>query len=236
MIKTNDFTFAHRDEGFDLHIDKSIRGYQDMLKDVVSFSRYFVEDGTYVLDIGCSTGKLTDRIIKANKDIAPSAHYVGVEYAKGFQTDLKERTKTIKNNHDIEAKFLHADIRYHEFDYRKKLSFATSIFTLQFMPKRDREDVIKKVYDQLQPGGAFVFAEKVYCDNPQIQDMMTFMYYDHKKESFTCDDIMTKEKTLRHMLKPNTWDELKQFMYNAGFKDVQVFWRNFMFVGAIAIK
>ena len=104
------------------------------------------------------------------------------------------------------------------------------------MPKRDREDVIKKVYDQLQPGGAFVFAEKVYCDNPQIQDMMTFMYYDHKKESFTCDDIMTKEKTLRHMLKPNTWDELKQFMYNAGFKDVQVFWRNFMFIGAIAIK
>ena len=137
---------------------------------------------------------------------------------------------------DVDAKFLHADIRYHEFDYRKKLSFATSIFTLQFMPKRDREDVIKKVYDQLQPGGAFVFAEKVYCDNPQIQDMMTFMYYDHKKESFTCDDIMTKEKTLRHMLKPNTWDELKQFMYNAGFKDVQVFWRNFMFIGAIAIK
>ena len=35
----NDFTFAHRDEYFDNHIDKSIRGnYQDMLKDVVSFS------------------------------------------------------------------------------------------------------------------------------------------------------------------------------------------------------
>ena len=30
----NDFTFAHRDEGFDNHIDKSIRGYQDMLKAV----------------------------------------------------------------------------------------------------------------------------------------------------------------------------------------------------------
>ena len=39
----NDFTFAHRDEGFDNHIDKSIRGYQDMLKDVVSFSRYFID-------------------------------------------------------------------------------------------------------------------------------------------------------------------------------------------------
>ena len=50
------------------------------------------------------------------------------------------------------------------------------------------------------------------------------------------DNILEKEKTLRHMLKPNTYDELKQFMYNAGFKDVQVFWRNFMFIGAIAIK
>ena len=107
----NDFTFAHRDEGFDTHIDKSIRGYQDMLKEVVSFSRYFIEDGTYVLDIGCSTGKLTDRIIKANKDIAPQAHYIGVEYAKGFQKDLKERARTIKTNHDVEPKFLNADIR-----------------------------------------------------------------------------------------------------------------------------
>ena len=40
----NDFTFAHREEGFDNHIDKSIRGYKELLNDVVSFSRYFVEE------------------------------------------------------------------------------------------------------------------------------------------------------------------------------------------------
>ena len=39
----NDFTFAHREEGFDNHIDKSIRGYKELLNDVVSFSRYFVD-------------------------------------------------------------------------------------------------------------------------------------------------------------------------------------------------
>ena len=33
-----DFTFAHREEGFDNHIDKSIRGYKELLNDVVSFS------------------------------------------------------------------------------------------------------------------------------------------------------------------------------------------------------
>ena len=38
-----DFTFAHREEGFDEHIDWSIRGYRHLLEDVISFSRSWVE-------------------------------------------------------------------------------------------------------------------------------------------------------------------------------------------------
>ena len=45
-----------------------------------------------------------------------------------------------------------------------------------------------------------------------------------------------KEKTLRHMLKPNTWPEINSFLTGAGFKNVQVFWRNHNFLGAIAVK
>ena len=44
-----DFTFAHREEGFDNHIEKSIRGYSDLMNDVISLSRYFVEDNTCLL-------------------------------------------------------------------------------------------------------------------------------------------------------------------------------------------
>ena len=58
-----DFTFAHREEGFDEHIEKSIRGYSHLMEDVISLSRYFVEDGTNVIDIGCSTGKMTKALI-----------------------------------------------------------------------------------------------------------------------------------------------------------------------------
>ena len=43
-----DFTFAHREEGFDEHIDWSIRGYSNLLEDVITFSRYFVENDTMV--------------------------------------------------------------------------------------------------------------------------------------------------------------------------------------------
>jgi len=62
------------------------------------------------------------------------------------------------------------------------------------------------------------------------------MYYDHKRESFSAEDIMEKEVTLRNMLKPNTWSELNGMLETAGFSSVQTFWQNHLFVGAIAIK
>ena len=47
---------------------------------------------------------------------------------------------------------------------------------------------------------------------------------------------MDKEITLRHMLKPNTWPEIETMLKSSGFRSVQVFWQNFLFLGAIAIK
>ena len=32
-----DFTFAHREEGFDVHINNSIRGYSDLLQELFPY-------------------------------------------------------------------------------------------------------------------------------------------------------------------------------------------------------
>ena len=63
-----DFTFAHREEAFDNHIEKSIRGYSTLLEDTINLSRYFVEDNTYIVDIGCSTGKLTKAMMHSQNE------------------------------------------------------------------------------------------------------------------------------------------------------------------------
>ena len=228
-----DFTFAHRQEGFDEHIDWSIRGYSNLLGDIIGFSRYFVEGNTNVVDLGCSTGKTTERMLLHNKDHCKDATYVGVEIAEGFFDNLDERLKTLtKKEPWAQVEFHKGDVRDYEFD---NCSLVTSIFTLQFMPKKDRETVIERIYDGLNVGGAFIFAEKIYTENAFIQDMLTFNYYDFKCQKFDYD-IMSKEQTLRHMLKPNTWKEIEDMLMGAGFKSVQVFWQNFLFLGAIAIK
>jgi hypothetical protein len=47
---------------------------------------------------------------------------------------------------------------------------------------------------------------------------------------------MDKERTLRNIMKPNTWNQLSLMLSMAGFSTVQPFWRSHAFVGAIAIK
>ena len=74
-----DFTFAHRQEGFDEHIEQSIRGYSNLLDDVIGLSRYFVEDDTTIVDIGCSTGKLTKAMIEYNQDHCTNATWIGLK-------------------------------------------------------------------------------------------------------------------------------------------------------------
>ena len=85
------------------------------------------------------------------------------------------------------------------------------------MPPRHRQEVIRQIYEGLNTGGGFIFAEKTVCQDARLQNMMTFNYYDYKRQNFDTEDIMDKEKTLRHMMKPNTWNEIIDNLCEAGF-------------------
>jgi tRNA (cmo5U34)-methyltransferase len=224
------FTFATRDEGFDNHINASIRHYGDLWNDVLSMSQYFVEDNTNVVDIGCSTGKLLKAMIKQNT-FAPEANYIGVEIEEDFYDGFEEDMQYAESGKRL--KYETCDVRDYYFN---NCSLVTSIFTLQFMPQRDRHDIIASIYNGLHEGGAFIFAEKTVAASARIHEIRTFTYYDFKRESFSTEDIMDKERTLRHMMKPNTRQELLDMVDDAGFTQVDSFWQNHAFTGFIAIK
>jgi len=223
------FTFAQREEGFDNHIEHSIRGYTNLWNDVLKYSEYFVEDHTNIIDIGCSTGKLLKAMIAQNT-FAPYANYVGIEVEEDFFKSYDEDEEQI------------AHLQYHRGDVRDfrflNRSLVTSIFTLQFIQEKERTSIIKQIYEGLNPGGAFIFAEKTIAECSKIQDIRTFTYYDYKREHFTSDDILNKEKQLRHMMKLNTRKELIQKCATAGFAfdRIDSFWQNHSFTAFIAIK
>ena len=95
---------------------------------------------------------------------------------------------------------------------------------------------MKTIYDNLIEGGAFIFSEKVFSINAKIQNMMEFMHYDYKREHFTEKQILDKEKELRHLAKLTNENLLSQQLRSIRFRGIQSFWRNYNFVGYIALK
>lgn len=221
------FTFATEKEGFDNHIDKSIRGYSHLWGDILTLSKYFIEDYTQVVDIGCSTGKLLKGMMEQNKEHIPNAQYTGIEIEDDFYGDYN-----FDENKYEQLSYYRGDVRDYDF---QNCSLVTSIFTLQFMSPKDRQEIINKIHSGLNTGGAFIFSEKTFSCNPRIQDMMTFTFYDYKRKNFSDKEILDKEVQLRHMMKLNSKTELYEMLTNAGF-EVHNFWQNFNFMGAIALK
>jgi tRNA (cmo5U34)-methyltransferase len=229
MNDTKDFSFARHAAKFRSHISSSIPGYKTgLIPACVSLSRRFVQRGTTVLDIGCSTGHTLASIRRANQATRPDVNYVGIDIEPSF----REHWNRLKASN---LRFEEADARvYPGYD---SLSVVMSKFTLQFIPENGKMSVLRRIYNGLLDGGALIIAEKTYAETSRVQDAMTFPYYDHKlKNGFSEKDILDKERQLRGQMTLWTEQELRSALRRAGFEDIQPIWRSHMFVGYLALK
>jgi len=221
----SEFSFSSV-ENFDEHIDKSIRGYSDLIGDVCAMSRFFVEDGTNVVDVGCSTGVMLENISVINDKLDVS--YVGIEIEDNFTKDL--------HDHD-DVSYFKGDVV--DFDGWANTSMVTSIFTLQFMSKASRVSTVKNIYDSLIPGGVFIFSEKVYFDDAKTDDIVSSIHYDYKRKSFSASDVLDKEHSLRSIMRPDVKSDLvgdDGYIKACGFSKCFQFWQNHNFCGWVAVK
>ena len=127
-------------------------------------------------------------MIEQNQKHIPHAQYTGIEIEEDFFNDYNINEENITNYLTLEV-----DVR--EFDFQN-YSSITSIFTLQFMSPKDRQDVLNRVYNGLKYWWCVYLFRKTFSCNPRVQDMMTFMYYDYKRQNFSVKDILDKEVQL----------------------------------------
>jgi tRNA (cmo5U34)-methyltransferase len=196
-------------KNFDDHIQKSIANYDLLAESIVTIADFFTVSDTSVIDIGCSTGKLLEAINHAGKKI-------GVDNSKNLLPRTHENTYYLQN-----------DLR--DFNDYKNSSLIMSIFTLQFIDKEYRPIILKRIYDGLINGGAFIWAEKVMCESGQDQDIMTFTHYDYKLKSFLPNEILSKEKDLRLLMRTQTSQENIQMAERVGFTNNLLFWKFYNF-------
>lgn len=215
MSSTEPFSFDTI-QNFDEHISQSIPNYSVLADAIRNLSLYFLHEEAQVVDLGCSTGKLLESIPHKGRKI-------GIDVADNL----------LPAPHD-ETLYLRKDIR--AFNGFGKSSLILSIFTLQFLPYEDRPHILKAIHESLVEGGAFIWAEKVQEESGEMERIINGAHYDFKRESFTAEEILNKERDIRSMMRVNTSIKNQILAEQAGFTRSTMFWKFFNFEAWIYIK
>jgi tRNA (cmo5U34)-methyltransferase len=222
-----DFSFANYAPKFDSHIRASIPGYMELVGDCVNLSPRYVQPGTTVMDLGCSTGHLLAAVRKINQPDRPDVDYVGIDCEPGFMPYWDCRR----------AKNLRCEVADARTYPLINVSLSYSQFTMQFIRPADKLALLKRVHDGLVEGGALIIAEKTLAETARLQDALNSSYYDFKRQQgFSPEQILDKERSLRRLMTPWTEAELRTALSRVGFREITLFWSRLFFVGLLALK
>ena len=215
---------------FDEHIENSIPNYRDAHKIVTAMADHFIANGALVYDIGCSTGTLTRSLAYSYMHRNPTI--VGVDTVKEMIEKSKKQAEMLIREG--------ANLTYQCCDIMEcnmeKANLITSIFTLQFIEQSSRRMVLEKIYNQIKPGGAFIWLEKVRAPSPRLQDIINNAYMKFKLEKFEPSEILAKTFSLSSVMDPLTSQQNHNLLQEVGFDECAIIFKSYCFEGIIATK
>lgn len=214
---------------FDNHVKAHVPSYKILHSITTSYAAWFLENGSTAYDIGTSLGA----VIQNLKEVYPDrdVKYIGLDVSESMIIEAKNR---FKNESDVEM--LCKDIR-DENTTIENACLVTAFLSLMFIPQKDRQAIVEKVYNGLNPGAAFIVVEKVRSNGTQINEIFNEVYNDLKQEQGVSEvEMLNKTKSIRGVLRPQTINENINLLVAAGFREVDTFFQLGNFAGFIGIK
>ncbi len=213
-------------EHFEEHVRKSVPLYKEGHKLVVNLSDYFVKDDSICYELGSSTGTLSYKLAKRHD--FRGAKFIGIE----LEEDMVNKANELYQAPNLS--FVCDDITTATLE---KADLIVSYYTIQFIHPKLRQQLIDKIYETLNWGGAFILYEKVRANDARFQDIITNLYMEYKLEQgYSADEIIAKAKSLKGVLEPFSTEGNVDMLKRAGFVDILSIQKYMNFEGFLAIK
>ena len=211
-------------------IQRSVPGYAMILELIGIITQSYVKENTQCYDLGCSLGASTLAIrhnIKAN-----NCRIIAIDNSPAMID--KCQTNIDADTAKSPVKILCEDIMDTEIN---NASLATLNFTLQFIDKDKRLELLQNINQGMINGGALILSEKIALEDPQGQELLTDLHHQFKSaRGYSQLEIAQKRSALENVLIPDTLKIHQQRLKEAGFSKTQVWFQCFNFISLIAIK
>jgi len=214
-------------ETFTDHVRRSVPLY-DVGHDLVcKVSDYFIQDGSVAYEIGVSTGALIRQL--ARRHAKKSARFVGLDIEAAMVDQARKEVGDVPN-----VRLVTDDALLHEYE---PADLIVAYYTVQFIPPKRRQQLIDRLYQALNWGGALLMFEKVRGADARFQDMMSGIYTDFKiDQGYGAEEIVAKSRSLKGVLEPFSTQGNLDLLKRAGFIDITSIMKWVCFEGFLAIK
>jgi len=211
-------------------IRRSVPGYGQILAMLGLIARRHLRHGAHVYDLGCSLG--AGGLALAGHLPRDAFQLTGVDLSPAMVKRARETLAEEYPDHDIEI--IEGDIR--TLDYRASGMIVLN-FTLQFLDPGEREALLVRLYEALEPGGVLVLSEKIKAGDEQDNAWLVERYHDFKRANGYSDlEISQKRNALENVLVPDRLDDHHRRLAAAGFSRSLTWFQYMNFASMVAFK
>ena len=228
----DDFVFNEQvADVFDDMVVRSIPGYDTIVSTIGDFAKKYYRSNSNIYDLGCSLGGVTFEICKQLRE--SDFNLIAIDNSEAMIERLVER-KAIIGGLENSVEIVCGDINDTTIE---NASVVILNFTLQFLPPKCRDRLIKRIYNGLIPGGILVLSEKVVLDDKSLNNLFIEMYHKFKESNGYSElEISQKRLALENILIPEPISIHKSRHVSAGFNSFEVWFQYLNFVSMISLK
>ncbi|WP_404402047.1 carboxy-S-adenosyl-L-methionine synthase CmoA [Idiomarina seosinensis] len=232
LPSVSDFCFDQQVvEVFPDMINRSVPGYASILQTLPQLTARFARPGTRLYDLGCSLGAATLALRKGCEQ-TPETEIIAVDNSEAMIERAQLHLQGFKSQVPVS---LHCeDIRDTVIE---RASVVVLNFTLQFVPREQRQQLINNIFAGLVDGGVLLIAEKIVADDAAIDPVLVDLHHDFKRANGYSElEISQKRAAIENVMKIDSQATHQQRFKEAGFSSSGSWFQCFNFAAMLAIK
>lgn len=231
LDKIVDFKFDDKVANvFEDMINRSIPGYSSIISMAGMLAAKYAQPNSNLYDLGTSLGASALSMRRSIKD--DSCTIIGIDNSQSMIKRAGEFIKSDDSNTPVNL--ICEDIVNTNII---NASVVVLNYTLQFVKKELRDKLIKRIYEGLLPGGILILSEKIKFEDHETNERQIELYHSFKKLNGYSDlEISQKRNALEKVLIPETIEEHRKRILEAGFEICDVWFQSFNFISILAAK
>ncbi len=211
-------------------LKRSIPGYARTLDIAGRLAQRYVTPGSKVYDLGCSLSAAGLAVCESIPDADISV--LGIDTSE----PMLARARTIVAQREARHRItlINQDLRETAFD---NASMIMLNYTLQFIDPDDRDDVLRRIHDGLNPGGVLLLSEKIAFPAGNASDAIIDLHEDFKRDQgYSEMEIAGKRAALENVLITDTQEQIANRLQQAGFDDHGLWLQHYNFCSYVAFR